>query len=227
MNNAEIIKVLSEMVSEKRLDTFNKVLNNRTRYITVVLEDIFQTHNASAVMRSCDCAGVQDLHMIENNFRYAENHDVSLGSSQWINKIRYSKDKNNTLSTIKSLKSKGYRIVATTPHTNDTELPDLNLSEGKIALLFGSEKPGLSELAMKAADEYVKIPMFGFTESYNISVSAAICLYDLTARLRRSDISWGLSDVEKEEILAQWLKTSVKDSANILKLIKKRTNSVL
>lgn len=225
MNNAEIIKILSEMVSEKRLDTFNKVLNNRTRYITVVLEDIFQTHNASAVIRSCDCTGIQDLHMIENNFRYAENHDVSLGSSQWISKIRYNKEENNTLSTIKSLKSKGYRIVATTPHTNDTELPDLNLSKGKIALLFGSEKPGLSDIAMESAEEYVKIPMFGFTESYNISVSAAICLYDLTARLRKSDIPWKLSDGEKDEILAQWLKTSVKDSANILKMMKNRANS--
>ncbi len=226
MNNVETIRILSEIVSAERLNNFHKVLNDRTRYITVVLEDIFQTHNASAVMRSCDCAGIHDLHMIESNYRYVENHDVSLGSSQWINKVNYRNKENNTLSAINKLKEQGYRIVATTPHTNDTELPDFDISKGKIALLFGYERHGLSEIALNAADEYVRIPMFGFTESYNISVSAAICLYHLTTQLRNSDIKWQLTDQEKEDILAEWLKTSVKDSINILKLLEKRASSV-
>lgn len=222
MSNAEIIEVLSDMVSESRLSIFNEVLDNRTRYITVVLEDIFQSHNASAVIRSCDCSGIQDVHMIENSFKFAENPDVALGSSQWITKCKYNSQENNTLEAIQSLRKRGYRIVATTPHTNDTLVSNLDLSKGKIALFFGSERPGLSQIVMDNADEFVKIPMYGFTESYNISVSAAICLYDIVNRLRKTEINWHLSFNEKEELLAQWLKISVKDSGNILKLIEKR-----
>lgn len=222
MSNAEIIEVLSDMVSENRLKTFNEVLDNRTRYITVVLEDLFQSHNASAVIRSCDCSGIQDVHMIENSFKFAENPDVALGSSQWVTKFKYCSEENNTLEAIHHLRNKGYRIIATTPHTNDVLLHDLDLSKGKLALFFGSELPGLSQIVMDNADEFVKIPMYGFTESYNISVSAAICLYDIVNRLRNTEVDWHLSFNEKEELLAQWLKISVKDSDNIIKLIEKR-----
>jgi tRNA (guanosine-2'-O-)-methyltransferase len=227
MTNKEIMNILTEIVSPQRLENFHKVLNNRTRYITVVLEDIFQSHNASAVMRSCDCSGIQDMHLIENKFNYAENPYVALGSAQWVNRIHYNTEDNNTVSTLNKLRSKGYRIVATSPHTNDTELPNLDLSKGKIALLFGSERPGLSKIALENADEYLRIPMFGFTESYNISVSAAICLYDIMARLRKSDIDWHLNDDDREEILIQWLKVSVKDSENMLRIIEERASSAL
>jgi tRNA (guanosine-2'-O-)-methyltransferase len=225
MSNTEIIEVLSEMVSENRISTFNEVLDNRTRYITVVLEDIFQSHNASAVIRSCDCSGIQDVHMIENSYKFAENPDVALGSSQWITKFKYNSQENNTLEAIQTLRNDAYRIVATTPHTDDTLLSNLDLSKGKIALFFGSERPGLSKIVMDNADEFVKIPMYGFTESYNISVSAALCLYDIVNRLRKTEINWHLSFTEKQELLAQWLKISVKDSTNILKLIEKRRGS--
>lgn len=212
------------MVSEKRLAKFHCVLQNRTRYITVVLEDLFQSHNASAVIRSCDCSGIQDIHLIENNFEFTENPDVALGASQWVNLIKYNTEQNNTLNAIKVLKKQGYRIVATTPHTNDTKIQDLDLTKGKIALLFGSELPGLSDIALQNSDEFVKIPMFGFTESYNISVSAAICLYELVSRLHKSDIIWQLKNSEKEVVLADWLMKSVKNSKNILKTMQKRTN---
>ncbi len=227
MQTQDVINILSNMVLPQRLETFYRVLQNRTRYITVVLEDLFQSHNASAVVRSCDCTGIQDIHLIENNFEFTENPDVALGASQWVNLIKYNKSENNTLNTIKSLRSSGYRIVATTPHTNDTILSELDLSKGKIALLFGSELPGLSEIALNNSDEFVKVPMFGFTESYNISVSAAICLYDLVNRLHQSDINWKLNEIEKETILANWLMISVKDSENIIKTIQNRTNQVL
>jgi len=224
MIHSEIIKILADMVSEKRLAKFHCVLQNRTRYITVVLEDLFQSHNASAVIRSCDCSGIQDIHLIENNFEFTENPDVALGASQWVNLIKYNTEQNNTLNAIKVLKKQGYRIVATTPHTNDTKIQDLDLTKGKIALLFGSELPGLSDIALQNSDEFVKIPMFGFTESYNISVSAAICLYELVSRLHKSDIIWQLKNSEKEVVLADWLMKSVKNSKNILKTMQKRTN---
>ncbi|MDR2836354.1 MAG: RNA methyltransferase [Bacteroidales bacterium] len=212
-----MIKFLSELVTKERFLKFHKVLDLRTRYITVVLEDLFQTHNASAVLRTCDCLGIQDVHFIENQFFFNENPEVALGSSKWLSLLRYHQYENNTLSTINFLKEQGYRIVATTPHTNEVSLENLSLSSGKIALLFGSELPGLSDIAMQNADEFVKIEMYGFTESFNISISVALFLYQLTTKLRNSDINWQLEESEKDELLVKWLKTSIKDSENIIK----------
>ena len=213
----ELIQYLSTFVTEERFSLFNKIIKERTRYITVVLEDIFQPHNASAVLRSCDCFGVQDVHIIENENEYSVNPDVALGSSKWLNLFKYNETENNTISTINKLKAEGYRIIATTPHTDDVNLEDFDINKGKFALMFGSEQPGLTDIAMKNADEYLKIPMYGFTESFNISVSAAISLHHLSLKLRQSDIEFKLSETEQNEIILEWLKRSIKDSETIIK----------
>ncbi|MCF0205831.1 MAG: RNA methyltransferase [Bacteroidales bacterium] len=222
METKQIIELLSKYVTDERLETLNKVLDQRTSYITVALEDIFQTHNASAVLRSCDCFGIQYVNFIENKYSYIENKDIAMGSAQWLDITRYNTKENNTLDCINDLRAKGYRIVATTPHTNDVLIRDLNLEKGKIALFFGSEKPGLSKIVMDNADEYVRIPMFGFTESFNISVSAALCLYELTTRLRNSDIDWRLSADEKSEFLMQWLKLSARSAEGLIRAYEKQ-----
>lgn len=226
METQEIIKLLTNYVTEERLQILNKVLDERTSYISVVLEDIFQTHNASAVLRSCDCFGIQHVNFIENRYSYMENKDVAMGSSQWLSISRFNQKENNTLDAIKAVRNAGYRIVATTPHTNDVLIKDLNLTKGKIALFFGSEKPGLSDIVMQNADEFVRIPMYGFTESFNISVSAALCLYELTTRLRNSDINWHLSLEERTELLAQWLKLSARSAEGLIKEYEKREKCV-
>lgn len=212
-----LIKYLSEFITEKRLETFKDVLSMRTRHISVVLEDIYQPHNASAVLRSCDCFGIQDVHIIENENEYSLNPDVALGSSKWINMIKYNKTKNNTSLAINRLRKSGYRIIATTLHEKkSTSLEELDLKKGKIALFFGTEMKGLSKKMLSEADEYITIPMFGFTESLNISVATAISLYYLTNKLRNSDIKWELSLKEKNEIILAWLMNSIKNSAMIV-----------
>ena len=213
----ELISYLSKVITPERFSLFNKIIKDRTRYMTVVLEDIFQPHNASAVLRSCDCFGVQDIHIIENENEYKVNPDVALGSSKWLNLYKYNETENNTLSTINALKKKGYRIIATTPHNDDVNLEDFDISKGKFALMFGSEQPGLSNIAMENADEFLKIPMFGFTESFNISVSAAIVLHHLSLKLRQSDIKFKLSEDEQNTIILEWLKQSIKKSDLIIK----------
>ncbi len=214
----ELLKYLSGVVTEKRLALFDNILHNRTNYITVVLEDIYQPQNASAVIRSCDCAGIQNVHVIENRNKFQVDTEVTMGSSKWITLNRYNKKKNNSLDAVLNLKKKGYRIIATSPHSNDVELPDFDISKGKLALVFGSEMPGISEVITSEADEFLKIPMYGFTESYNISVSAAIILYQLVQQLRITDsVNWHLTDEEITEIKIQWIKSSVKKSALIEK----------
>jgi tRNA (guanosine-2'-O-)-methyltransferase len=206
----KLVKHLETFISDNRRTLIHKIIDFRTRYITVVLEDIYQSQNASAVLRSCDCFGIQDVHIIENKNKYKFNPDVSLGSEKWLSLYRYSGENNNSIKAIENLKQKGYRIVATTPGENVKYLNDFDLSAGKTALLFGTELEGLSQNIIDRADEFVKIPMFGFTQSFNISVSAAISLYHLTNELRNSSIDWKLTEEEKTELKLHWYKNSIK-----------------
>jgi tRNA (guanosine-2'-O-)-methyltransferase len=203
-----LLSYLSGFLTERRLARFHEVLAARTRYITVALEDIYQPHNASAVLRTCDGFGVQDVHIIENRNTYRVNPEVALGSSQWLDLIKYGGAGDNTTAAVTALRERGYRIVATSPHRDDVRLEDLDLAEGKIAFLLGNELDGLSETAVEAADAHMRIPIYGFVESFNISVAAAIILHHTTLALRRSDLPWRLRDEEKEEILLAWVRRS-------------------
>ena len=213
----DLIQYLSQFVSETRLKKFDDTINERTRHITVVLEDIYQAHNASAVLRSCDCFGIQDVHFIESRNKYKISTDVDMGASSWLSIQRHSdKENNNTINCLKSLKAKGYKIVATTPHEKDCTLDQLPI-DNKIALVFGTEIDGITDEVRNHADEFVRIPMYGFTESFNISVSAALSMYELTTRLRKSTISYQLNEEEKEDILLDWMKSSIKRCDLIIK----------
>ncbi len=213
----EIITRLSRFVTPARLEKMKRVLANRTRYITVVLEDIYQPHNASAVLRSCDGFGVQDVHIIENRNDYHVNPAVELGTRQWLSLHRYNSAHNNTAEAVAALRDEGYRIVATSPHANDVDLEEFDLSRGRIALFFGNELDGLSPAMLDLADEYMKIPMFGFVESFNISVSCALSLHHLIHSLRGSCLDWKLRKNEEEAVLLQWLRASIKNWETIEK----------
>ncbi len=212
----KLLEHLLQFVSDNKRAKFNEIIQSRTLYITVVLEDLFQPHNASAVLRSCDCFGVQDVHIIENENKFDLSKNVAMGSSKWLTMKIYKQLENNTLDAYEKLRADGYRIVATTPHSNDQMLEDLSL-DGKIALVFGTELEGLSQLAINNADEHVKIPMYGFTESFNISVSAALSLFYLTEKLRKLEIDWMLSQEEKLEIMTNWCRRVIKKSELIEK----------
>ena len=214
------IEHLIPFATEERLLRFNEIIAKRMRHLTVVVEDVYQAHNTSAVLRSCDCFGVQDVHIIENKNEFSVNPDIALGSSKWLNVKRYNEKENNTIDCLRNLKDKGYQIAATTPHTDDVMLSDLDLSK-PTALVFGTEKEGISDLVRQEADSFVRIPMYGFTESYNISVSAALCLYECTERIRKEGINWELSDIEKDGILLSWLQNSIKSSSKILEKFEK------
>ncbi len=211
----DLIAHMSECITENRLALFRRVLSERTRYITILLEDIYQSQNASAVLRTCDCTGIQDVHIVEERNEYEINRDVALGADQWLSLNYYNKGEDNIEHAIVSLREKGYRIVATSPHKDGATPDNFNLKGGKAALLFGTEQNGLSERAIELADEYMQIPMAGFTESYNISVSAAISLYTLRKRLEDSSLQWRLSIEEQNELLLNWLRTSIRLSDQI------------
>lgn len=213
----QLVKHLQEFVIDERRELFENKIQNRTKHITIVLENIFQGRNISASIRSADCFGIQDVHIIENDNIFNDDSEVSMGAEKWITTKRYNKNEHNSIEAIKDLKEKGYQIIATTPHNTDCNLYDLNIEHKKIALFFGSEVKGCSNETLRLADKRMKIPMYGFTESYNISVSVSLCLQHLTYKMRQSKINWHLSVDEKSSVMLQWLRNSIKASAEIEK----------
>lgn len=208
---------ISEFVSDKRRNTFDKVLENRTNHFTVILEDLYQKHNTSAVVRSCDIFGIQNVHIIENKYKSYMSNQVGKGSQKWLDFQRYREKEINTQDCIDAIKKEGYQLIVTTPHKESCYLANFDISK-KSAFVFGVEKEGVSEMMFSQADGFLKIPMVGFTESLNISVAAAIILQSVTDRLRTSDIDWRLTETEKFHKKLEWMEKSIKS----IKKIKER-----
>lgn len=206
----KLLKYFEGYLTENRKALFKKVLEDRTRHFTVVLEDIFQPHNASAVIRTCDIFGIQDVHAIENKYTNKVSRHVAKGSQKWITSKRYKSDANNTQICLNTLREKGYQIIATTPHNNSGLLQDFDVTK-KSAFVFGVEAEGVSNYVKDNADGFLKIPMVGFTESLNISVAAAIILQDVTTKLRMSSVDWKLSEEEKEILYLDWVRKTIKN----------------
>jgi tRNA (guanosine-2'-O-)-methyltransferase len=213
----QLLEHLLSFLTERRKNLFEEVISKRTRHFTIATEDVYQMHNTSAVMRSCDVFGIQDLHVIEEKISKEIDREIAMGAQKWVNIHRH----HSTKECIDNLKEKGYQIIATTPHNNSTELKDFDILK-KSAFFFGKEKEGLSDIVLDAADGYLKIPMYGFTESLNISVSAAIILQSVVTRLKDTDVDWELSEQEKNEIKLDWAKKSVKSSIKIIKRYKNK-----
>lgn len=215
MTDEALLDYLEGFISSERSRRFQEVLQSRTRYITVALEDVFQLHNASAVLRSCEVFGVQDLHLIEAPFSKRVDRKIAMGAQQWVDIHRYT----DSAGCMQALRKKGYRIVATTPSADACSLDELELTQA-VTIFFGTEKEGLSQDILQAADTLLHIPMSGFTESLNISASAAIILYKLTTDLRKSDVPWQLSQPEILEKRIDWTKKSIRSVDGILQRLR-------
>lgn len=216
----KLLEYLQTYLTERRRDLFDEVLSERTRHFTVVTEDVYQLHNTSAVMRSCDIFGIQDLHVVEELDSKRIDKEIAMGAQKWVDLHRYDTI-NDCIST---LKANGYRIIATTPHRDSQLLNDFDVSE-KSAFFFGKEDKGLSDTVMEAADSFLKIPMYGFTESLNISVSAAIILQQVVSKLKQTKIQWQLSAQEKELLKLAWTKKTIKSSEEIIDRYYQEKNS--
>lgn len=200
---------LKQFLTEERIRRIEEVLSLRTRHATVVVEDLFQSQNISAVLRTCECYGVQDVHIIENNYECQVHNAISMGADKWLTIHRYQEGKGSVARCVETLKKSGYTLVATMPGENSHFLEDLPVGS-KTAFLFGTELKGLSEELVERADLKVKIPMYGFTESFNISNSVAIILSHFMEKLRKTSKKWSLSENEYSELYSEWLQKSTK-----------------
>jgi tRNA (guanosine-2'-O-)-methyltransferase len=204
-NDLDYLKYLESFITQNRRDTFLKILQQRTKHFTVAIEDIYQLHNTSAVLRTCEVFGFQELNVIEEKWGKKIDKEIALGAQKWVDVYRH----NTTQMCIDSIKAKGYKIIATTPHT-DCCLDDFDITQ-RSAIFFGTEKHGLTQEVMDRADGFLKIPMYGFTESLNISSSAAIIIQNLSTRLRKSYVDWQLTEEELLEKRIDWTQKSIKD----------------
>jgi len=200
--NEILLEQLYEIITPSKVEMFERIAPLKTDYLTIVLENIYQEHNASAVLRSCESFGIQSLHIIEKDWEYRVQRDIARGAGRWVDMYHYN-DENPTVTCLNELKQKGYKIIATTPHEHDCTIDQIDLNE-PMALVFGTEGDGISQDVIDMADGFVKIPMYGFTESFNISVSAAVCMYALRTRLEKSDANWQLSEEQLRELKIKW-----------------------
>lgn len=203
---------LAEFVTPQRYRTLMAALAMRTRYMTLLTENLFHPHNASALMRHCDAFGVQELHTVETRCKFQPNASIVRGTDKWIDVHRH----NSTSEALASLKAQGYRLVATTPHRESCTPETFDVTRGPFVLIFGTEHAGISQEAMAAADEYLRIPMCGLVESLNVSASAAILIYMLVERVRQQVGAWQLSPEETSVLRMRWLTASVRSAQEIL-----------
>lgn len=211
MIDLQLLDYLETYLTPQRKARFDAVLPNRTKHFAVATEDVYQLHNTSAVIRSCDVFGIQEVHIVEERNSRRIDREIAMGSQKWVDLKRYQ----TVGDCVNNLKDNGYQIVATTPHHNDQVLADFDITK-KSCFFFGRETEGLSQAVLDVADCYLKIPMVGFTESLNISVSAAIILQDVTNKLRQSDVKWQLSEQEQLEKRLDWISKTLKSYDEIV-----------
>ena len=211
MTDLKLLEHLETYLTEHRKDRFAKVLSQRTKHFTVATEDVYQLHNTSAVMRSCDVFGIQEVHIVEEINSKSIDREIAMGAQKWVDLNRY----NSVKDTILDLKQRGYQIVATTPHEKDAMLHNFDVTK-RSCFFFGRETEGLSQEVIDEADCFLKIPMVGFTESLNISVSAAIILQHVTTKLKQSNVSWQFTEAEQQEKRLDWCKKTIKSYEEII-----------
>jgi len=211
MIDLKLLEHLEGYLTELRKEKFAKVLSQRTKHFTVATEDVYQLHNTSAVIRSCDVFGIQEVNIIEEQNTKRIDREIAMGAQKWVDLNRY----HSVKEAIKDLRHKGYQIVATTPHKDDQLLEAFDVTK-KSCFFFGREMSGLSQDVLDEADCFLKIPMAGFTESLNISVSAAIILQHVTTKLKNTNVNWQMTDEELLEKRLDWCKKTIKSHDEII-----------
>ena len=206
-----IVALLAPFVSDRRRDRIEASLASRTRDIVVVLEDIHHDHNSSAVLRTAEAMGIFELHVVAGKSRFVVSDKISMGAHKWLHGRGYS-----TISDAYAhLRARGFEIWASHFHGEAEPIEDIPIDR-TVALVFGNEHEGLSRQAIDEADHWFKVPMRGFVESLNISVAAAISMYDVRARRDRAGLLRGLSDEDVRRFRAAWYAMSVRAAELLL-----------
>jgi len=202
---------LQQFLTDERLQKIEEQSHFSSDFVLPVMEDVYQFRNAAAIVRSAEGCGFHKIVAMEKINVFNPNLDLTKGADTWVEVEKVPA----TLDSLKTIKQKGYKIVAVSPEKNATPLPDFKITE-PVALTFGTEWQGVTEEILDFADETLAIPMFGFTQSFNVSVAAAICFYELKQKLMQSNLPHYLNEEKKLQLKIRWAKNSIKSGEQIL-----------
>ena len=211
MNNQKIFQHLQQFLTDERLEKINHFAPESSDFVLPVIEDVFQFRNAAAIVRSVEACGFHKIIAMESEHEFNPNLRVTKGAETWVEVEKLP----HNLDSLREIKNRGYKILAVSPENNATMLSDYDLKE-PVALVFGTEAAGVSEEILDFADETLAIPMYGFTQSFNVSVAAAICVYELKQKLLRSNLDYKLSEEKLWEMKVRWAMNSIKSGEQIL-----------
>ena len=207
----ETFDYLKQFLTDERLSKIEHFSQESSDFVLPVMEDVYQFRNAAAIVRSVEACGFHHVVALEEENVFNPNLKVTKGAETW---VKVEKMPNN-LDSLKEIKNRGYKILAVSPENNATMLPDYEVKE-PIALVFGTELEGVSDEILEFADETLAIPMYGFTKSFNVSVAAAICMYELKQKLMKSGIDYKLSDEKLLEMKIRWTVNSIRSGEELL-----------
>lgn len=208
----DIFDYLKQFLTEERLNKIEHFSQESSDFVLPVMEDIYQYRNAAAIVRSVEACGFHHVIALEEENVFNPNLKVTKGAETW---VQVEKMPSN-LNALLEIKKRGYKILAVSPEKNATLLPDYEVKE-PIALVFGTELEGVSNEILDFADETLAIPMYGFTKSFNVSVAAAICMYELKQKLISSDLDYKLSEEKLLRMKIRWSVNSIRSGEEILK----------
>ena len=204
------------MLTDERWALLQQKIKQRTNYMTIVAQDTYHAHNASAIIRTCECMGVQTIGVISNYHHFLLSNDIARGASKWLTINTYAGQKDNTPAAFDDLHAKGYRIVATSPHVDAVSPAEFDVESGPFAVVFGSEKRGLNDYALTHADAFIKLPMVGFTESLNLSVSVGMVVSRLREKMEQKGVGIGLDADEEQRVLLDWMIASIRNGKEVV-----------
>jgi tRNA (guanosine-2'-O-)-methyltransferase len=210
---ARVVDLLAPLMTEARLKGIRETVARRTRTVVPVIEGIVNTGNVSAVMRSAEALGYQNLHVVAGNHdRFKTSTRTAKGAQRWLDVWRWS----GPAACIDHLHQQGYRVLTFALSATARPIEAFDFT-APTALVFGNEKEGVTEAMREGADADCIIPIDGFTESFNISVAAAIALYHARHdRIQRQGHHADLSDAAQTRLVARFCMRSVSNARKVL-----------
>ncbi|AZA53550.1 TrmH family RNA methyltransferase [Chryseobacterium sp. G0201] len=207
---AKTFEYLKQFLTDERLRKIDHFSPESSDFVLPVMDDVYQFRNAAAIIRSVEACGFHKVVAMEEENVFDPNLTVTKGAETWVEVEKMPKN----IDSLQKIKDRGYKILAVSLEKNAVMLPDYQITE-PIALVFGTEMAGVSEEVIDFADETLAIPMYGFTRSFNVSVAAGICMYELKQKLINSNLDYKLSDEKLLKMKIRWAVNSMQSGQQI------------
>lgn len=201
-----------DQLSENRLKRVVDTASHRQSGLMVIMEDVHNPHNLAAIARSCDAFGIQEIAFTMENENLFDPKEVgkisSASASKWLD---YRIFENGTHDALTTLKSEGWHIIATWVNPEAESIHEIDFTQyDKLALMLGNEHSGISQTAIELADSYMYIPMMGMIESFNVSVAAALSLFEVTRQRLASEKDFFFPKDDARELIADFAMRAIK-----------------